>query len=118
MIRTPREWDEKCSECKGLGIVHKREHFSLTTPEEWSVLFSGKVPPPSIDQHKLPANAYVCSVSSGTIFEACREARDIAWAKNCPVAFEFNGHLVVVHMEDDPYEVAKEWWKMAHIIDL
>ena len=38
IVRKPKEWDETCSQCRGSGTVHKRERFSLMTPDEQRVL--------------------------------------------------------------------------------
>ena len=49
-------------------------------------------------------------VGTASIFEATREANEIAARGGCPVAFDFNGKLVVVRPGDDPELVARAWW--------
>jgi hypothetical protein len=52
--------------------------------------------------------AMVCGAAS--IFEATHEAHDIAVRWALPVAFDFNGLLVVVRSTDVPAHVANAWW--------
>jgi len=107
--RTPRQWTESCRTCNGTGTVHEREHFSLWTPDEYERV------QPLDPKHDAPADAYVCTTCPGaTIFEACREAAEIAKQVHRPVAFEFNGTIAVIRADSDPVAVAKEWWKRAY----
>jgi hypothetical protein len=116
MIRTPKEWDETCRECQGTGKVHKREHFSLLTPDEQAKLFGPDRAPTVFDtKHDVPANAVVCWAGAGaSIFEACTEGVTLARAFGRPVAFEFNETVVVCSSDADPEDVAKRWWKRAY----
>ena len=116
MIRTPREWDEPCRECRGSGQVHKRERFSLWTPDEYTAAMGPEYGPPKLDaKHDVPSNAMVCSAMGGSsIFEACKEGVGLANATARPVAFEFNGTVAVCFHGSDPEDVAKRWWKRAY----
>ncbi len=116
MIRTPREWDETCSACRGAGKVHKREHFSLLTPDEQVRLFGADRAPTTLDtKHDAPANVVVCWVGAGaTIFEACKEGVTLARAFGRPVAFEFNDAVAICRADSNPEDVAKRWWKLAY----
>jgi hypothetical protein len=121
MIRTPKEWDETCWQCKGSGIVHKREIFALWTPEEHAALMPAKYATIKLDPAKhrgvgaVPTNAVICSAHAGaSIFEACKEAVTLARAFGRPVAFEFNEAVAVCHADSDPITVAKTWWKLAY----
>ena len=115
MIRTPREWDETCRQCRGTGAVHKREHFWLLTPDEQEKLF-GKERVVKLDpKHDVPHDVVVCWVSNGaSIFEACKEGVTLARAYGRPVAFEFNGVAAVCEAGSDPEEVAKAWWPKVY----
>lgn len=116
MIRTPREWDEPCRECRGSGQVHKRERFSLLTPDEQVKLFGVDRVPKALDaKHDIPANAVVCWAGAGSsIFEACKEGVTLARVFGRSVAFEFNESVAVCHADDDPEQVAKQWWRRAY----
>lgn len=121
MIRTPREWDETCSNCHGAGKVHKRESFSLWTPEEHAASMPAEYATIKLDPAKhrgvgaVPANAVLCSAHAGaSIFEACKEAVTLAREFGRPVAFEFNEAVAVCHSDSDPAAVAKTWWKLAY----
>jgi hypothetical protein len=83
MIRTPKEWNETCSACLGAGKVHKREQFSLLTPDEYAGLFGPDYPPVKLDpKHDVPSNAVICWVGgSASIFEACKEGSQRLRAK-------------------------------------
>lgn len=114
--RTPREWNEKCGACSGRGIVHRRQHFALLTPDEFDGPDDHRPALFDLDpKHDAPADAYVCRALGGaSIFDACNEGREIARMVGRPVAFEFNGALAVVRADADPTAVAKEWWKRAY----
>ena len=57
IVRTPREWDETCRECKGTGSVHKREHFALWTPAEYARVMPGEyVPATMVDTLRARAS--------------------------------------------------------------
>ena len=109
VIRKPREWDEKCDRCSGTGTVHRKQHFALWTPDEWS-----HVQP--ITDGRVPADAYVCTVAAGaSINDSCIEGVQIAALVNRPVAFEFNGMAVVCRPGDDATTVADDWWQRAYV---
>jgi hypothetical protein len=121
MIRTPKEWDETCPQCKGVGKVHMRESFALWTPEEHAKDMPPEFATIKLDPAKLrgvgavPTNAVICSAHAGaSVFEACKEAVTLALVYGCPVAFEFNGAVAVCHSDSDPVAVAKTWWKLAY----
>jgi len=50
-------------------------------------------------------------VASAFIFEATREAHEIATQRQIAVVFDFLGRRVIVRPEDQPDEVARQWWK-------
>lgn len=111
IIRTRREWDEQCSNCRGTGTVHRRQHFALVTIDEWRARFGD-------DFHgadQLPAGTLACFAGAGSVIgEACREAVAIALSIDRPVSFEFNGAVVVAHADSDPDALVREWWPRAH----
>ena len=81
IVRTPKEWDETCSQCRGSGTVHKRERFSLMTPDEQRQMGEGWKLMTIDPKYDPPADAMVCWVGAGaTIFEACREGIALATA--------------------------------------
>jgi hypothetical protein len=103
-VRTPKEWTETCRECGGAGTVHKRESFSLWTPDEYEQT------QPIDAKHDAPKNAYVCTVSAGaSLFAAVREGVELARLVERPVAFVFNGLLAICRAGDDPKAIADEW---------
>lgn len=53
-------------------------------------------------------------VMSASIFECCREAREVAEAAGRPVAFCFMEQVVVVGPTSDPDAVARAWWLAAY----
>jgi hypothetical protein len=112
MIRKPREWDETCRECLGTGQVHRREYFSLMTPDEYAQVMPAEYVPAKLDpKYDVPTNVVVCTAHAGaTIFKACKEGVTLARAFGQPVAFEFNGIVVVCSPDSDPEDVAKRWW--------
>ena len=114
MIRTPREWDEQCHECRGTGVVHKREHFALWTPDEYMESLAGYGPPTIDQKHKgasdVPVNALICCVHAGaSIFEACKEGVALALAAGRPVAFAFNDTVAICHVDSEPDQVSIAW---------
>jgi hypothetical protein len=116
MIRTPREWDEPCRGCHGTGKVHRRERFSLMTPDEYAAGMPAKYVPAKLDtKHDVPDNAIICTPHAGaSIFEACKEGVALARAFARPVAFEFNGVVAVCLYGSDPENVSKRWWERAY----
>ena len=120
MIRTPKEWDETCSQCRGTGTVRRREYFALLTPDEQVKLFGADRITTAIDPKckggdDVPPNAVVCWCGAGcTIFEACKEGVTLARAYGRPVAFEFNDAVVICHSDSDPDAVAKAWYPRAY----
>lgn len=104
MKRTPKEWSEPCGHCSGTGTVHKKQRFSLWTPEEY-----GSTREPHPDQ---PEGAYACTAVPGAeISTACEEAVEIAKAVDRTVAFVFNGVLVVAQKDSVPVMLAEKWWQ-------
>lgn len=120
MIRVPKEWDETCSACQGTGNVHKRESFSLWTPEEYAQFRSfedekTKLDPKCKGGDDLPANVVICMVRGGaSLFKTCKEGVTLARVYGRPVAFEFNGTLAICWADSDPEDVAKRWWKRLY----
>ena len=120
MIRTPREWNEACRECGGTGIVHKREHFSLWTPDEYMETIMAEHGPPTLGPRckgasDVPPNAMICTVFGGaSILEACREGVTLARAAGRPVAFEFNEAVAICRADSDPEKISKAWWRLAY----
>jgi hypothetical protein len=103
IVRTPREWAETCRHCNGKGVVARREHFALWTPDEYRA-------EPLDARHDAPHDAYVCTgVPGATIFEACKEGVTLAAIVKRPVAFEFNGAVAVCREGEDPGAIAKAW---------
>jgi hypothetical protein len=43
-----------------------------------------------------------------------RLADDIAKRARRPVAFDFNGRIVVVRGNDDPQRIARAWWQRTY----
>ena len=116
MVRTPREWDEPCRECGGTGTVHRRESFSLWTPEEYAKTMgeyghgAPKVEPESNGADSVPSNAMVCEVHGGaSIWDACREGVALARVAGRPVVFTFNGTVAVCHVDSEPVDVSTKW---------
>ena len=88
----------ECSSCHGLGHV---------PVPRWLV--------PHSEVPGAPEGAVTAAVvGSASIFEAIREAREIAARGKFPVAFNFNGKCVVVRPDDDPEQVARAWWIAFH----
>lgn len=54
----------------------------------------------------------LCAVIAGSpsIFEVCREAKDLARRSGRPVKFYFTSTFVVVRADDDADAVAKAWF--------
>lgn len=103
--RNPRIRTEDCDHCGGTGKVHHREIFSLWTADEWE-----HVPIVLNQKHNVPTNSYLCkAVPGGNIQDACREAVSIASMVDRPVAFEFNGVVVVARKDDDPGQLVRRW---------
>lgn len=87
-----------CTRCRGSGTIH--EPYALVPAER---------------VRRAPKGAILGQVvGCSSIFEACREARDIAVLARRPVAFDFNCALVVVRPTDDYRAVARKWWKKAY----
>jgi hypothetical protein len=62
-----------------------------------------------------PTDALHASVvGSFDIFEASKEAVDLSKRARRPVAFEFNGQVVVAHDGDDPDKIARTWWQLQY----
>ena len=117
MIRTPREWDEMCRECCGAGKVHKRERFTLLTPEEYAEMMGPDHALPRLSAKLAavaPINAVVCWAGLGTIHDACREGVALSRAYGRPVVFEFNDAVAVCHGDTDPDEEVRRWWVRAY----
>ena len=116
VIRKPKEWDEPCKECRGVGVVHKRESFSLWTPAEYVAVMGPECAPEKLDpKHDVPSNAVVCVAHGGaSVFEACKEGVALARIFGRPVVFEFNGAVAVCSVDSDPDDVSKRWWKRAY----
>jgi hypothetical protein len=53
-------------------------------------------------------------VGSSDVFQACREAADIANKSGEPVAFRCQEHTIVVRPGDDPVVVGRQWWLQEH----
>jgi hypothetical protein len=112
LVRTPREWDETCRECKGTGFVHKREHFALWTPDEYARVMPMEHVPAKLEPgthrgvESVPNNAMICVVHGGaSILDACKEAVTLSRAAGRPVAFEFNGAVAVCVSDSDDEHV-------------
>ena len=87
-----------CPRCRGCGTVV--ESHALAPRER----FDG-----------APTDALLASVvGSFDIFTASREAVDLARRAGRPVAFEFNGRVVVARDGDDPDEIARAWWQREY----
>jgi len=84
-----------CPRCRGCGTIV--EAYALAY---WDEPLDG-----------APADALrAFVVGSFDISTSCREAADLARISGRPVAFEFNGQIVVVCGNDDPDQVARTWW--------
>lgn len=88
-----------CWRCHGCGVVI--EPFALA---------------PSDNQLEDAPDRALCAIVVGasSVFVACHEAAEIAARANRPVAFEFNGQLVVVNAGDDPDRIARAWWERQY----
>lgn len=93
----------KCPRCHGCGTIV--DSYAL-------------MPSPRTDAFKLAGTPLdtLCAfvVGSFDIFEATREAVDLAKRSRRPVAFEFNEQIVLVRASDDPDAIARLWWKNAY----
>lgn len=93
-----------CRSCGGLG---------RTTDPHWLVHCEVEVEGGA--GAAVPGDAVHASVvGSASIFEATREAGEIARRSARPVAFEFNDVVVVVHPQSDPDLIARAWWLERH----
>jgi hypothetical protein len=89
---------QTCPHCRGCGTVV--EAYALAPTER----FDG-----------APANALPAFVvGSFDIFTASEEAVDLAKSASRPVAFEFNGQVVVVREDDGPDKISRAWWKRQY----
>ncbi len=89
--RRPRR-SSQCLNCRGLGHVDRGYYLqpSLLTIREGA--FTAVV------------------VGSASIFEATQEGSELAKDAKIPVAFCFIDRIVVVGPDDDPVQVARNWW--------
>lgn len=84
-----------CCRCKGTGQVD--DGYCLApTKDTITGAPRGSIP------------AFVCGAV--TIFEATREASELAKAAKRPVVFRFNELTVIVQPDSDPDLVARSWW--------
>ncbi len=89
---------QTCPHCRGCGTVI--EAYALVPTER----FDG-----------APPNA-LCAfvVGSFDIFTASKEAVDLAKRAKRPVAFEFNGQVVVARGGDNPDRLSRAWWQLQY----
>ena len=84
-----------CTTCRGRGHVD-RPYVLVHTPRLRGV----------------PSGVVTATVvGTASIFEATREASEIANKVQRPVAFYFMEKLVITKPYDDPGEVARRWWR-------
>ena len=89
---------QTCPRCRGCGTVD--DGYALAPAEP----FDG-----------APAGAVHASVvGASDIFEASREAVDLARLAGRPVAFEFNDQVVVARAGDDPDKISRAWWQRQY----
>ena len=94
----PPKPNRRCSCCSGLGVI----------PDPYWL----RPDPDGIGILGAPSDAIAAHVAgSASIFEAAREAGEIARAQQRPVAFRFIDRTVVVGPSDDPDLVARAWWR-------
>lgn len=94
--------EEPCRACRGTGV--RLGSYALHAASRGMAL-----------EDEVPAGAVrAFVVGSSSIFEACREAAEVAGRAGRPVAFMFNDLLVVIKPGDDPDLAARTWWQLAH----
>ena len=92
------ERTKKCPRCGGCGTIDVG--YALAPTDR------------VIDAPNNAVRAFVVGASS--IFDACKEAADIAKRSGDPVAFEFNGQTVVLRPGDNADKVARDWWQKQY----
>jgi hypothetical protein len=94
----PPKPDRRCSCCSGLGVI----------PDPYWL----RADPGGIGLRGSREDVIVAWVSgSASIFEAAREASEIARRTGRPVEFRFIDRTVSVAPPDDPEVVARAWWR-------
>lgn len=89
---------ETCPTCQGSG-KHRRDYTLVPADHV-------------VDAPNDAIRAMI--VGSSDVFEACREAADIAERSGEPVAFRCREHTIVVRPGDDPTAAARQWWLAEH----
>jgi hypothetical protein len=84
-----------CLHCLGSGRSRKGGSYWLAPDES---------------APEVPGEVAALPIASCTIFEAAREASQIARHGDVVVTFRFNNQDVIVRQDSDPDLVARRWW--------
>lgn len=109
MIRKDEFETKTCPRCKRPGWTERVWRHLLTEEEQMKSFEKLGL---QIENVKgAPPGAERCYVSlSSTIHETVVEGKEIATMMNKPVAFDFNGHTVVVYKDSDVAKTVEDWW--------
>lgn len=110
---------EKCIVRGCDGHVDREYRPMLMTPDDQTEVY-GRDWTERFPQKPLkgaPKDALVCSTrgtADVTIMGTCAEAVQYAETLDRPIAFEFNGDVVVARKGDDPDKLWRAWWKRVY----
>lgn len=65
----------------------------------------------NLNKERSEGMVTAAAVGSSSVWECTKEAAEVAGRARRPVAFRFNGRVVVVNVGDDPDRVARQWWQ-------
>lgn len=105
---------EKCSMHSCDGTRRYDVHPTLMTYEEYDQRYNHKLEARE-SLANAPANAVLAYAGAGSqIFEACKEGVELAKEYDAPIAFEFNGKMVICYSWSTPEEVGRQWWQDSY----